>query len=52
MRTRVDTLRKVVNAGKQGKQGKTSDLHLVERFEILELTETFAKERCVGSWAP
>ena len=49
MRTRVDTLRKMVNAGEQG---KTLDLHLVERFKILEFTETFAEGRCVGSRAP
>ena len=49
MWTRVDTLSKTVNAGKQG---KISDLHLVERFVILEFTETFTKEWCVGSRAP
>ena len=49
MRTRVDTLSKMVSAGRQG---KTSDLHLVERFVILEFTETFAKGKCVCSRAP
>jgi len=49
MRTRVDTLSKMVN---KGQLGRTPDLHLVERFVILKFAETFAKGRCISSRTP